>query len=231
MNRGNRPLATALIIAAADFAAFKHRNQRRKDIDASPYINHPIALAALLANEAGITDSVVICAALLHDTIEDTKTTVVELQERFGKTIAAVVMEVTDDKRLPKAERKRLQIVKAGSASRRARLVKLADNILQSARHRIEPAREVESSPAAKVFRLGAEGHRQSARYAARPRAHLRQGFRVAAVTVLGKGNLRARADAGAHHNLLRNQPNPSNSTSKTRVALGGMTPPAPRAP
>ena len=88
----------ALIIKAADFAAFKHRNQRRKDVDASPYINHPIALAALLTNEAGITDPGVICAALLHDTIEDTETTPAELQGQFGRTIAAVVMEVTDDK-------------------------------------------------------------------------------------------------------------------------------------
>ena len=129
MSKENQSRAVALIIKAADFAAFKHRNQRRKDVDASPYINHPIALAALLTNEAGITDPVVICAALLHDTIEDTETTSAELQEQFGKTIAAVVMEVTDDQNLPKAERKRLQIVKAGSASRRARLVKLADKI------------------------------------------------------------------------------------------------------
>jgi guanosine-3',5'-bis(diphosphate) 3'-pyrophosphohydrolase len=129
VSKKNQSLAVALIIKAADFAAFKHRNQRRKDVDASPYINHPIALAALLTKEAGITDPVVICAALLHDTIEDTETTPAELQEQFGKTIAAVVMEVTDDKNLPKAERKRLQIVKAGSASRRARLVKLVDKI------------------------------------------------------------------------------------------------------
>ena len=118
-----------LVVKAANFAAFKHRNQRRKDAAASPYINHPIALANVLANEAGITDSIVLCAALLHDTVEDTETTLEELQAGFGKAIASVVMEVTDDKKLPKAERKRLQIVDAKTASRRARLVKLADKI------------------------------------------------------------------------------------------------------
>jgi guanosine-3',5'-bis(diphosphate) 3'-pyrophosphohydrolase len=72
------------VIRAANFAAFKHRNQRRKDADASPYINHPLALADVLVNEAGINDAAVICAALLHDTIEDTETTATELAERFG---------------------------------------------------------------------------------------------------------------------------------------------------
>ncbi len=124
-----RSFNVSLVVKAANFAAFKHRNQRRKDADASPYINHPIALANVLSNEAGITDSIVLCAALLHDTIEDTETTLEELQSEFGKAIASVVMEVTDDKTLPKAERKRLQIVHAKTASRRARLVKLADKI------------------------------------------------------------------------------------------------------
>ena len=124
-----RSFDLGLVVKAANFAAFKHRNQRRKDADASPYINHPIALANVLSNEAGISDPAVLCAALLHDTIEDTETTLEELQAEFGKTIASVVLEVTDDKALPKAERKRLQIVHAKTASRRARLVKLADKI------------------------------------------------------------------------------------------------------
>jgi guanosine-3',5'-bis(diphosphate) 3'-pyrophosphohydrolase len=121
--------ALALILRALQFAAGKHRNQRRKDADASPYINHPIALAHVLCSEADVEDPVTVCAALLHDTIEDTETTPEELREAFGKAIASVVMEVTDDKRLPKGERKRLQIVHARTASRRARLVKLADKV------------------------------------------------------------------------------------------------------
>ena len=117
------------IIQAIAFAAEKHRNQRRKDADASPYINHPIALANVLANEAGISDEKVLIAAILHDTIEDTETTAEELVAVFGEDIAAIVLEVTDDKALPKAERKRLQIVNAPSISECAKLVKLADKI------------------------------------------------------------------------------------------------------
>ncbi len=119
--------ALGLIFRALQFAAWKHRNQKRKDAEASPYINHPIALAHLLCAEAGVREPVLICAALLHDTIEDTQTTAEELEAHFGKAIASVVMEVTDNKKLTKAERKRLQIIHAGTASRRARMVKLAD--------------------------------------------------------------------------------------------------------
>lgn len=118
-----------LILSAAAFAADRHRNQRRKDADASPYINHPIALANVLANEGGIDDPIVICAALLHDTIEDTETTEAELVERFGSEIAKVVLEVTDDKSLPKQQRKLLQIEHAASISPQAKLVNLADKI------------------------------------------------------------------------------------------------------
>ncbi len=116
-----------LLIEAATFAAEKHRDQRRKDAAASPYINHPLAVARILTVEAGITDLVVITAALLHDTIEDTKTTEAELRERFGDEVTKVVLEVTDEKSLPKARRKQLQIEHAAQASRRAKLVKLAD--------------------------------------------------------------------------------------------------------
>ena len=118
-----------LLIKAVDFAAWKHRKQRRKDAEASPYINHPIALARVLRVEAGIEDASVLCAAMLHDTIEDTETTQEELEREFGGVIAHVVAEVTDDKTLPKAERKRLQVEHAATISREARLVKLADKI------------------------------------------------------------------------------------------------------
>lgn len=117
------------LVAAIAFAADKHRNQRRKDEEASPYINHPIALADVLANEAGVEDERVIVAAVLHDTVEDTETTEQELLRLFGKDVADIVMEVTDDKSLPKEERKRLQVEHAATISRRAKLVKLADKI------------------------------------------------------------------------------------------------------
>ncbi len=119
---------TTRLLQAVSFAAHKHRDQRRKDAAASPYINHPIALASLL-ERYGVHDLDVLCAALLHDTIEDTQTSPAELRATFGDAVAEIVLEVTDDKRLPKAERKRLQIVHAPRASRGARLVKLADKI------------------------------------------------------------------------------------------------------
>lgn len=120
---------SGLLLRAIAFAAEKHRHQRRKDAESSPYINHPIALADVLANEGGVHDITTLCAAILHDTIEDTRTTQDELARHFGAGIAAVVAEVTDDKRLPKPERKRLQVVHAAHASSHAKLVKLADKI------------------------------------------------------------------------------------------------------
>lgn len=117
------------LIQAIAFAADKHRNQRRKDAEASPYINHPIALANVLANEGGISDLTVLCAAVLHDTIEDTETTADELKTAFGQEVASVVLEVTDDKSLPKEVRKQLQIEHAANISSAAKLVKLADKI------------------------------------------------------------------------------------------------------
>lgn len=121
------PLAT--LLQAVAFAADKHRNQRRKDAEASPYINHPIALANVLANEGGVQDVTVLCAAVLHDTIEDTETTADELRALFGDQVASVVLEVTDDKSLDKAVRKQLQIEHAPHISLQAKLVKLADKI------------------------------------------------------------------------------------------------------
>jgi len=118
-----------LILKALAFAARKHKDQRRKDAEASPYINHPIALASILCNEGHVTDVEVICGALLHDTVEDTATTPEELATEFGSAIRDIVMEVTDDKSLPKMERKRLQVEHAAHASPKAKLVKLADKI------------------------------------------------------------------------------------------------------
>jgi guanosine-3',5'-bis(diphosphate) 3'-pyrophosphohydrolase len=128
-----------LLARALAFAAAKHRHQRRKDRDRSPYINHPIALLRALVHEAQITDPQVLAAALLHDTIEDTDTTAAELVAHFGPDIAALVQEVTDDKRLPQAERKQLQIDHAPTLSDRAKLVKLADKICN--------LRDVDQSP------------------------------------------------------------------------------------
>lgn len=118
-----------LVLKAASFAAWKHRDQRRKDVAGTPYINHPLALAQLLAEEADVTDPEVLAAALLHDTVEDTETTLDELSLAFGNRITAIVAEVTDDKSLPKQVRKVMQIVRAASLSNSAKLIKMADKI------------------------------------------------------------------------------------------------------
>lgn len=120
---------TGLLLKALAFAAERHSRQRRKDVDASPYINHPIALANVLANEAGIDNAEVLAAAVLHDTLEDTETTVADLDAAFGPRICRIVLEVTDDKTLAKAVRKQLQIDLAPQLSHEAKLVKLADKI------------------------------------------------------------------------------------------------------
>ncbi len=112
---------------AYHFAAARHVGQRRKGEAAEPYINHLTEVADLVARGTGGADIELIIAAVLHDTVEDTHTTQAELTERFGSTVSALVAEVTDDKALPKAERKRLQVEHALHASNGARIIKLAD--------------------------------------------------------------------------------------------------------
>ncbi len=131
-----------LILTAAKFAAEKHRDQRRKNKKASPYINHPVEVAELLWNLGNVRDIQVIAAALLHDTLEDTDTTPEEITSLFGSQVASLVQEVTDDKRRPKPERKQLQIEHAPHLSDGARHIKLAD--------KISNLREMISDPPAK---------------------------------------------------------------------------------
>lgn len=118
----------ALVLDAASFAAERHAEQRRKGTGA-PYVNHPLAVARRLCEIGGVDDPITLAAALLHDTVEDTATSLAELRESFGAEVAAVVAEVTDDRTLPKAERKRAQMRKAATLSARARAVKLADKL------------------------------------------------------------------------------------------------------
>jgi len=118
---------TALILKAARFAAEKHKEQRRKDVDGSPYIHHPLDVAVLLADEGGVDDPETLAAALLHDTLEETATTPEELAALFGETVAGIVQEVSDDKSQPKQLRKKAQISNAPGLSYAAKLIKLAD--------------------------------------------------------------------------------------------------------
>jgi guanosine-3',5'-bis(diphosphate) 3'-pyrophosphohydrolase len=115
------------VVKATHFAANKHRNQRRKTLEAIPYINHPIDLAHLLVNEVGCYDENIVCAAILHDVLEDTKTSAEELVREFGPNVYSLVEAVTDDKSLDWKTRKELQVEKAKTASYAVAIIKLAD--------------------------------------------------------------------------------------------------------
>ncbi len=130
----------ARLLGAAMFAAERHTGQRRKGADEAPYVNHVIEVAETLCRVGGVTDTDVLVAALLHDTVEDTGTKPEELEERFGTRVREIVEEVTDDKSLPKARRKELQIEHAPHLSPEARQIKLADKTAN--------VREVADAPA-----------------------------------------------------------------------------------
>lgn len=85
-------------------------------------------VANLLA-QANVDDQTVLMAALLHDIVEDTDTSFDEIEENFGKAVRDIVAEVTDDRSLSQAERKRAQIEHVKHASREAKLIKLADKL------------------------------------------------------------------------------------------------------
>ena len=117
------------VLKAAHFAAEKHSGQRRKGATAEPYINHPLEVAELVSGALAVPDTNLVIAALLHDTIEDAGVTKEELAQAFGADVAELVAELTDDKSLPRAERKRLQVVNAPKKSVRAAVVKIADKM------------------------------------------------------------------------------------------------------
>jgi (p)ppGpp synthase/HD superfamily hydrolase len=115
------------VTRALDYAARKHVSQRRKGEAQEPYINHLAEVAHLLAEATGGGDSNLVIAGLLHDCIEDQGVTYEELVELFGDDVADLVRDVTDDKTLLKAERKRLQVELAPHKSDRAKMLKIAD--------------------------------------------------------------------------------------------------------
>lgn len=117
------------LLSAARFAAERHTGHFRKGSRREPYINHPLEVAEMIANTGGVDDVDILAAAMLHDTVEDVGVTEDELKDQFGETVCSYVLEVTDDKSLPKHERKRLQIEHAPHLSRGARIIKIADKI------------------------------------------------------------------------------------------------------
>lgn len=117
------------LLAAARFAADRHRDQRRKGIGAPPYINHPIEVAETMARVGGVAELRTLQAALLHDVLEDTRTTPAEIEREFGREVRALVEEVTDDKLLPWQRRKALQVENAPALSTAAKQIRIADKI------------------------------------------------------------------------------------------------------
>ena len=117
------------LMRAAVFSAQAHVDQRRKGAGQEPYVNHVLEVANMLAIATGGTDTTLLVGALLHDTVEDCGVLPADLEGRFGREVASLVAEVTDDKSLPKAERKRLQVVNAPHKSDRAKRLKIADKI------------------------------------------------------------------------------------------------------
>jgi guanosine-3',5'-bis(diphosphate) 3'-pyrophosphohydrolase len=117
---------TQILFDALQFAAHKHRFQRRKGYEPIPYINHPIKVTSLLV-DCGTDDIVVLTASILHDTLEDTDATALELTEKFGDEVCKLVVEMTDDMELPSDTRKLLQIEKADKLDVRTKLIKIAD--------------------------------------------------------------------------------------------------------
>ena len=126
INQQERVKQQRRMFAAIDFAARKHKDQRRKDSDKTPYINHPIECMNILA-QCEVIDTDTLIAAVLHDTIEDTETSEKEIKDAFGDGVLKIVLECSDDKKLDKVERKKRQILHAHEISNPAKLVKLAD--------------------------------------------------------------------------------------------------------
>lgn len=114
---------------AARFAAEKHARHRRKDAEATPYINHLIDVAAMIAEVVGDSDPNLVIAGLLHDAIEDVGVTREEIAARFGDDVAELVWLVSDDKALGQAARKRAQIDGAPGKPPRVQVLKTADKI------------------------------------------------------------------------------------------------------
>ncbi len=120
---------SAALLRALAFAADRHRKQRRKGDAGLPYVNHLIEVARLVAEVGRVTEPATLAAAVLHDVVEDTPTTLDEIEREFGREVRDLVAECTDDKSLPSVERKRLQIENAPATSRKAKTIKIADKI------------------------------------------------------------------------------------------------------
>jgi (p)ppGpp synthase/HD superfamily hydrolase len=116
-----------MVLRAADAAARWHVHQRRKGAAEEPYVNHLLEVATLVAHATAGADPRLVVAALLHDAIEDQEVPQDVIRNAFGADVLEIILEVTDDKSLPKDVRKALQIERAPHKSARAKILKLAD--------------------------------------------------------------------------------------------------------
>jgi GTP diphosphokinase / guanosine-3',5'-bis(diphosphate) 3'-diphosphatase len=123
-------IALDKLLEAVIFATRKHQGQVRKDLRQSPYVTHPVSVARIIWQIADVEETNTLLAAVLHDTIEDTDTTADEVRELFGDEVLSIILEVTDNKGLAKLERKRMQIVHAPDLSQPAKIIKLADKLI-----------------------------------------------------------------------------------------------------
>ena len=128
------------VMQAADAAARWHVHQRRKGAAQEPYMTHLLEVASLVTQATGGAEPNVVIAALLHDAIEDQEVSAETIANQFGQEVADIVLEVTDDKSLPKQERKQKQVETANQKSREAKFVKLADKTSNLRTIAISPA-------------------------------------------------------------------------------------------
>jgi (p)ppGpp synthase/HD superfamily hydrolase len=121
-------MTSSRFISACSFAVLRHKDQKRKAANRTtiPYVVHPLAVAQILC-EIGINDEDVLIAAVLHDTLEDTKTTPEELRFKFGDRVLGIVQECTDDPTLDREAQRLMQVKSAPHKSYPAKLVKCAD--------------------------------------------------------------------------------------------------------
>ena len=117
------------IFDALDFAADKHRLQTRKNKAKTPYISHPIGVAYNVMHFGEVKDAEIIMGALLHDTVEDTQTTLEELTKTFNAQVSSYVRELTNDKAMAQVERKRAAVIQAADKSAGGAQIELADQL------------------------------------------------------------------------------------------------------
>ncbi len=146
----------AIILKAAEFAAHRHRDQKRKGRSQRPYIGHCIEVARLIADSGDIGDSDILAAALLHDTVEDTATSHEEIDQAFGHVVGGYVRAVTDDKTLTRSRQRELQIEHAPHMSDGAKLIKLADKISNIREIGVDPPMHWEVQRCEEYFTWGA---------------------------------------------------------------------------